>query len=344
MSSSPNPFQNRPGRSSRQVGDAPSLGQVPKMNKGSESRVTPHARRRASNIEPSKTFVVTLIGSLVAVLLLVAGGVLWFVNSQRTPAEEEKEALALPSAPLSTKPAETPVATSLDEESAVKLVRTLLAARNDTDLDGLIRPTEQEPAAILAKLAGLEGKDGKVKDVRYLGSLDSRALQLEGVLVDFANGRNRLALISPDPSGTWQVDFDAFDRYSTPAWDELLSGKEQSGTVRIFISPDSYYNDEYADDSKWVCYGLASPDNETLMFGYVPKDGELHQLLGKVLSADPVTGKANRKATRMTLEIRHDPSAEKRQFEITRVLSDEWAVGDQALDQKLSRPLSETAE
>ena len=311
------------------------------MNRDSESRVVRHTRRRVNIKEPNIKLVLIVAGMVLAVGATVIGLMIWASHSKGRAAEYKP--LSTPS-PAPAKPAAIPLVPAPDETAATKLVENFLAVRSEAALLGMIRPTEQEPAAMLQKLAGLEAKDGKVKSVRALGSMDSRALQLEGVLVDFEGGRNRLALLSPDSSGTWRVDFDAFDRYGTPAWEELLSGKAQSGTVRVFVSPDSYFNGVYGNDSKWACFGIASPDNETLMFGYVPKEGELHQILTKVITEDPLTAGRNRKATRMTLEIRHDDKAEKRQFEITRVFSDEWALGDQALDEKLSRPLSETAK
>lgn len=338
---SSNSFEHRPGRKSRQVGDAPALGHVPKMNRDSESRVVRHTRRRVSIKEPNIKLVLVVSGMVLIAGAMVIGLLIWANRSKnRAP-----EVVAFAPPPVLSKPATIPLALAPTEIEATKLVERFLAARSEEALAAVIRPTTQEPAAILAKLSALETKDGKIQSVRALGSLDSRAVQIEGVVVDFVGGRNRLALLSPDSDGKWLVDFDAFDRYSTPPWDELLSGKPVTGTVRVFVSSDRYFNGIYGDDNQWTCFGIASPDNDTLMFGYVPKDGELHQLLTKVLTGDSLSSGAKRKtAIRMTLEIRHDEKADERQFEITRVLSDEWAIGDQALDQKLSRPLSETVK
>jgi hypothetical protein len=338
MSMSSNSYQHRPGQKSRQVGDAPSIGHVPKVGKGTESRALRHTRRRTTIKEPNIRLVLVVSVMLLACGVIVAGLLVWAGRAKGRAAEHKS-----PAAPQATAPkmAALPLAPAPDEAAATRLVEDFLAARDEAALRDLIRPTDQAPAAMLAKLGGLEARDGKRKGIRALGPMDNRTLQLEGVLVNFEGGRNRLALLAPDASGKWRVDFDAFDRFSTPAWEELLSGKAVTGTVRVFLSPDSYYNGIYGDDAKWACYGIASPDSETLMFGYVPKDGELQQVLAKVLAGDTFAAGTNRKAARMVLEVRHDEKAEKRQFEITRVLSDEWALGDQALDEKLSRPLSE---
>ncbi|QJE99051.1 hypothetical protein [Luteolibacter luteus] len=339
---SSNSFQHRPGRNSRQVGDAPSIGHVPKMNRDSESRVTKHTRKRVEIKEPNIKLILVISGMLAATAAVVIGLLLWAGVSKARIAEEHQAFVVSPPPP--PKPATIPLAPAPDETAAAKLVEDFLAARSEAELAGLIRPTEQAPSEILAKLAALPEKDGKLKSVQPVGSVNSRALQLEGVVVTFDTGRNRLALLAPDASGKWLVDFDGFDRYSTPAWNEILSDKTVTGTVRVFLSPDRYYNGIYGDDTKWACYGIASPDNETLMFGYVPKDGELHELIAKLLDKDNAPAGQKPKACRVTLEIRHDEKSDKRQFEITRVLSDEWAIGDQALDQKLGRPLSQTTK
>jgi len=278
---------------------------------------------------------------LVVMAGLVAGGVIWVVRAQRKPVARETGNPAL--TPMIPTAVRIPLAAAPEEETALKLVRAFLAARAPADLEPLIRPSSQDPAVIVGKLADLEKSDGKVDSLRHLGPVDSRALQLEGVVVDFEGGRNRLALISPDTDGKWRVDFDAFDRHSSPDWTTLLAGKPVTGLVRVFTSPDFYYNGIYRDETAWACFAIASPDNDTLMYGYVPRTSSQFEALGKITAGDsagPARPGARGKSVRVTLEILHQEGADPRQFEITRVLSDEWAIGAQPLDEKLSRPLS----
>jgi hypothetical protein len=249
-----------------------------------------------------------------------------------------------PSGEVSKQTATVPLASSPDEAAILKIVESFLAARTPADLLPLIRASAQEPAVMIGKLENLDKVDGKMSSLRYLGPVDSRAVQIEGVVVNFEGGRNRLALLSPDSAGKWLVDFDAFDRYSTPDWETLMSGKAVTGTVRVFCSKDSYYNGLYADESKWACFAMASPDHETLMFGYVPRDSERFEAMQKGLNKDgpPTATPARGQSNRLTLEISHREGAQPRQFEITKLLSDEWVMGDVALEDKLARPLSAT--
>jgi hypothetical protein len=158
------------------------------------------------------------------------------------------------------------------------------------------------------------------------------------VLVTFDSGRNRLALLSPDPAGTWRVDFDAFDRHVAPEWTTLLAGKPVEGTARVHVARDNYFNGRYLDDRRWACYGLASPDHDTLMFGYALRGSPQQQALDESLRLN-----LQRSATgiqRMTLGLRHPGTGDAKQFEITRALADDWALGDRALD-RLATPATD---
>lgn len=342
------PFQHRPGKSDRQVGDAPSIGHVPRMHKESESRAGRYKPRRSS-VDPSRSGLDMKTALRAGALVLAAGVIIiglfaWITSSRRNDAEQ---GLATAPSTVPHLPA-TPQVPAPDDAALKQLVKDFLAAGSPEDLAPLIRPVgDRDPANLLAGLTGILKADGAVTSVQYIGPLDSRALPLEALVVNFTGDgagtrrRNRLALLSPDAEGRWQVDYDAFARHVSTPWPVLLSGKSDSGVVRVFVEPDSYYNGVYRDDSQWACFGMAAPDEETLMFGYVPRDSIQFEVL-KLISSDAKAqaAGANPREKRLTLEIQHSPEAEPRQFQITRVLSDEWAVGAEPLDEKLARPWS----
>lgn len=342
------PFQHRPGKSDRQVGDAPSIGHVPRMHKESESRAGRYKPRRTSAGHSGAGL--DMKTALRAGALVLAAGVIiiglfaWITSSRRSDAEQGL-ATAPPAVPHL---AATPRITAPDDAALKQLVKEFLEAGSPEELAPLIRPIgDRDRASLFTGLTEILKADGAVTSIQYIGPMDSRALPLEALVVNFTGDgagtgrRNRLALLSPDAEGRWQVDYDAFVRHVSTPWPVLLSGKADSGVVRVFVSPDSYYNGVYRDDARWVCFGMASPDEEMLMFGYVPRDSIQFEVL-KLISADAEVRApgSDLRAKRLTLEIQHDPEAEPRQFQITRVLSDEWAAGAEALDEKLSRPLS----
>jgi hypothetical protein len=338
MSSSHDPFRHRPAKPPRELGDAASIGRVSRLREGA-----PSASGRASKVTGIDGIDkrVTLSSGLGIFLLLcgivVAGLAAWaFMSAKRNQSGDRATG--------------TPVAVGEDPETSglpgpepeelENIVRSFLAARTPEALAPVIRPSEQDTGAILSKLAGLEEKDGAIESVRYLGGMNSRCLPLEGVVVTFEGDRNRLALLAPDEAGRWRVDFDGFDRYLSVGLDEILSGKAVDARVCVYVSTDTYYNGRFKDDRKWACYGIASPDNDQLMFGYVPRNSAQHEALESVIAprSEVRAGNTTRSSLkRMLLEIRHHPDGEKRQFEILRVLSDEWAMGPVALDEMVRK-------
>ncbi len=305
----------------RKVGEAPNMGQVARLHRNTTGL---RARLRYVGWLPLflLAFAVFSFGAGVTALAL------WWTGTSFKP-----KAIQLHNGP-SPRPEprikEFPVP---DPGILENQINSLLAARTARQLDALVRPSDQRTEEILAKLAALEKADGKVTSVQYTGPVQSRCLQLESVTVNFDSGKNRIALVAPDPAGVWRVDFDAFARHVTTPWSELLSGTAQEGTVRVFTRPDNYYNGRYQNDREWVCFGFASPDHETLMFGYTPRGGKQHLAMAEALRPLGSSG-----LKRMTLEIRHTGDGDRRQFEIVRVHSDDWAVGDVALDDLMPAP------
>jgi len=334
MSFSNEPFRHRPAKPSREVGDAPIIGSVPKMHTGHESR----AGRRTSKVTGrGKVFMPSLNQGVTVFLVLfgitVVSLVGWIVYSQNKAltAATAPLGVVLPREEKTSAEIAVPTGSELEE-----IVRSFLGARTPEAVGTLIRKSEQPVPEILEKLAELEEVDGEISSVKYRSPLPSRALQLEAVIVNFKNGRNRLALLSPDDTGVWRVDFDGFDRYVSPPWEKLLSGEVSEGRVRIYVSKDSYYNGRFSDEKQWACFGIASPDNETLMFGYTPRGSAQFKAIHALLTEDPLDplGKPKEGALkRAFVEIRHLPESAARQFEITRVLSDEWAMGEKAADE-----------
>lgn len=332
MSSSQDPFRHRP-KSGREVGDAPSIGRVTRMRNGASSKARTSKVTAIDGLD-KRVNLTTLLGILLlGIGVVVAGLAAWaFVNAKRN-----HSTASATGNPADTVAAEQAILQPVPPpEVLMATVHSFLAARTPEALAPLIRKSDQDISVAVEKMAGLEKRDGALKNVRYLGTVNSRCLQVEAVVVNFEGDRNRLALLSPDAAGNWQVDFDGFDRHLSVGIDQILSGKAVDAKVRVYVSIDAYYNSRFKDDAKWACYGIASPDSDQLMFGYVARDSPQHEALAALIAtkAELRAGDTTRSAMRrMILEIRHHPDGEVRQFEILRVLSDEWAMGAVPLDE-----------
>lgn len=260
--------------------------------------------------------------------LLLLGGVLWLWLSPKIAAKGDLGELS----PMENDSDVRVIARfpSPSEPNALALVKRALAVRDPAAIDNLFRTGSSGPEEILRFLENLESVDGKISGYEWLSSLDANQLSIEGVQVNFENAgvmRNRLALLTPDAKGKWKIDFDAFARTSTPPWKEILENRVEKAVVRVLVGKDSYFNGPFHDENRWVCLGMVSPETDELLLGYCQVGGPQAAAIDWILSKGEV------KFFRATLELHRVEGAEARQFEISRVLAQDWIVSDVPFDE-----------
>lgn len=208
------------------------------------------------------------------------------------------------------------------EDHAIDLVKRALAARQEEHIEPLFRLGSSSPSEVVAFLIEMEKAKGPPKRFDWMSSIDSGGILLEGVLVTYPGAGaavGRLALLTPDENGSWKLDFEAFARVVEPSWQEILSNNAEQAVVRVLIGSDVYYNGPFSDDKEWVCYGLTSPDMDETLHGYCKVGSAEAEALEKLFA------EGNR-MSRASLEITRVPDADRRQFEITRLLAGDWVV------------------
>jgi hypothetical protein len=171
--------------------------------------------------------------------------------------------------------------------------------------------------------------------VEWLSSVDANGMLIDGVVVKTRKDdalRNRLALLTPDEFGKWKIDFDAFARTAEPPWDRLLEGNAPHARVRVIVAEDSYYNGPFRDDQVWACFGMASPDHDKVLLGYCRIGSPQERAMRKILEAgdDLAAGAA---VNRVTIELKRVEGALPRQFELTRVLAEDWVMSSRDFDE-----------
>ncbi len=220
------------------------------------------------------------------------------------------------------------------EGVALKLVEKALAVREASEVESYFRVGSAQPDEVIDFLKNMESVDGVVTDFRWLSSMDANGMLIDGVLVNMTKDgdqHNRLALMTPNEDGVWQIDFEAFARIVKPSWDEVLSENSiESSVVRVLLAKDSYYNGPFMDDKIWECYGMISPDQEEILLGYCRKDSPQSMAMERLFTEDQAG--AQQKVVRATLELARQEGAEKRQFEIKRVLAEDWVLSDKHFD------------
>ncbi len=212
---------------------------------------------------------------------------------------------------------------SLSENEALDKVRRALEIRAPERVAEKFHLGTADPGKIVDFLKNLPVAQGPIDHYDWLGSMDANDLQLDGVVITFkANEKlnQRIAFLVPDEMGVWKIDFDAFARTVEPSWSDILEKGVESAEVRVFLAEDSYYNGPFKDDKQWICYGLASPDCDAILMGYCrvdsPQAGAIESMFNK-------GGKVNR----ATLEIHRVEGGLSRQFEIVKVLAEDWVMG-----------------
>ena len=223
---------------------------------------------------------------------------------------------------------------SPSQEEALLLVKRALAIQGVAQVAEYFHLGSSSPDAALIFLRGMEQTDGLVEGYEWLSSMDRNGLLIDGVAVNTRLGnktRNRLALLTPDERGKWKIDFDAFARTVSPPWKELLENASGQGVVRVIVARDNYFNGQFRNEAEWDCYGMVSPDTRAVMMGYCRKGSPQAAAMAKIVSAAEVAGAQSVK--RATLEIRHSPGSEARQFEITRVLAEDWVLSATPYDE-----------
>ncbi len=330
----------RAQRFDRSTGEGPSLGRVARVpGTGMPKEVRRRRKRgertsdRAGKGGQGRTKVL-LIWSLLlmTVALTVLGAFLWFWL--RTQMGRQAVAATDGAASQVGQKRNVSAFESPSEHAALELVRNALAARDPAEAARYFRLGSAKPETVAGFLSAMEAVDGPITGFQWLSSMDANDLLIDGVLVSTKKDgvpRNRLALLTPDEKGVWKIDFEAFARTVHPSWEALLAESGGSGRVRVIVARDSYYNGPFRDEFGWVSYGMASPDSDSILLGYCRKDSPQALAMERIVSGED-EDEGRRRLDRATLEIRRPEGAEIRQFEITRVLAEDWILSDVPFD------------
>lgn len=305
----------------RESGSPPKIGQVTRLRHSEVSSGERRRRRRGGDVDPNRKRKILLWSGLIglgATAVICMAVMIWILprlHKQRAGAGELAGAHEAKVRVVSKFP-------SPSQEEALASVRRAIENRDPQLLGEYFREGGTPAGKILDFLVDREQVDGPVERYDWMSSMDMDGLLLEGVLVVY-KGREkpveRIAYLTPDASGKWKLDFDAFARTVSPSWKDLLENGAEQGVVRAIVASDVYYNGPFSDESQWVCYGIASPDIDEILRGYC-RVGSKQEEAMKSMFAD------GSKSHRATFEIRRVKGGESRQFEITRVLAGDWVL------------------
>lgn len=112
-----------------------------------------------------------------------------------------------------------------------------------------------------------------------------------------------------------RIDWESSVGYGGMSWKRFLEEKPTMPIeMRVYLTPGSYYNGEYSDDSQWTHYQVRVRDHERSWDAYAPTNTTTGQLL------DAIVKPRARQPSRVFLRWADDRQA----LEITRVLHPYW--------------------
>jgi len=329
--------------------DLSSVSRIPRLRTRESSRASQRPKSRSVLIrERFVAFAQRGWSIAIAVATLIAM-VLAFVVWVRPILQREKDTTERDRQAAEERAKKISRFASLTELEALALVNKALAARTPAEINATVRyaPLSQQEATDL--LVSLAKANGPVKESVWLGSLDSNSMQSDGVELRFSKPPkpltlgestspeasffadetlSRVAILVPDDQGVWRLDLPAFAQLCVPSWEKFQADKTiESAVVRVLLGRDNYYNGPFSDEKIWQAYSFATDDSGDSFVAYSKRGTAQNRALHLVWR------RATRPAVRATLELRRVPGGDLRQFLISRVLAEDWALGDKPMDE-----------
>ena len=219
-------LSTRSQRHDRAVGDAPSIGRVAKMPgtglpKRRRNQKNQTNEKRDARVQQENRVTLGIWSILLGMgSLILCVGATWLLISHNSRGDNTKTDRDVITRAIDPAPS-VPRITSLSQDDGILWVKSAMALRDAALIGKYFHPGIESPQEIVDFLAGLESRDGKIKNVRWFGNLNGNGQLIDEAIVDFTGHdkpKARLALLTPDARGTWKIDFCAFARTAKPPW------------------------------------------------------------------------------------------------------------------------------
>ena len=232
-----------------------------------------------------------LVAGLAALILMIGIVVVkrhWEGPRRGGDLEQPRSVEAMP-IPEQPPPSKVEEVSKMDLRSDLQLIRDVarefLGAQSVDEFLPLLRSGGASEEAIRAYHRRHPWKPIVPREVapssRIVRSGDFWAVDVE--LPDFRLS----ALAVKKEAGRFRVDWDSWVGYSEVPWEEMPVERPTAPfLIRAYVLPVEYYNFQFTDEKKWVCYSLQSPDRERNLYGYVERLSVKQSMLENFESQD----------------------------------------------------------
>ena len=99
--------------------------------------------------------------------------------------------------------------------------------------------------------------------------------------VSLANDESHQLVLEVTTDGAPLIDWETLVCYQPMPWDDFVSQRPRDTPLdfRVYAEPDNFYNHEFADSNRWLCFRLTALKSEEPLYGYVAKDSPLAKSL-----------------------------------------------------------------
>jgi len=230
---------------------------------------------------------------------------------------------------------------SPSSEEAVEFVRDAMLLTKPERVDEYFHLGECSRGEVIAFL---EKNDYTRPNARYnwAGSLDANGLPLESVSI-VLEGKDRtesyVALLHPDRSGTWKIDFPALVRICTPSWQDIEKNKPPTARVRVVASVDNYFNGPFTE-GEWYSFRLSSPELNRWHYAYcrlgTPQAKAMRWTMNRNQQQAADEFQPEQFGRRVILDLKRVEGAQDNQYEIERVVAEDWILQKQTFQDQIS--------
>lgn len=204
-----------------------------------------------------------------------------------------------------------------DLEVARAAAEDFLACETIEDYAPLIRDSERVMPLIRNYYAKEPFQPVGVLKINEQGraQVAKRFASFEIVLKDYTSQPIAVEITEDGPL----VDWESWVGYCEVPWETFIDEKVKKPTLmRLNVTRSYYFNFDFWDDTKWICYELERSSDESVLFGYVPFDSPLKNELPGI-----GTGRQT-----FILKIRYPENfSAKNQVLITDLIQSGWVLG-----------------